>query len=337
MMFACLQQYTVVTAPTPLTSPALAAFIRGIERRALVVAQFQSGEVLVAERAVAVAMRAFVPAANTQPMTQWPAHFWGLLASTPLLRQTAAGGDWPEDLHHLAQLADGERLALLLRIGAGLDEPAAAAVLGVDVQAYCQALSMACPRDPSGQPDAQAWRALAESVQERVRELSPERQAQLNRLRDSLVTGVAAPPEREAAPPVMQAERRHGSARPARRSNLGQWLWLLVGATLLAGMAWAWLGKDDPAAAIDALPDSPTGLQDANPVRQENLQPLDLPPSSAPAPIEPAVDPSQVSLLGQADFLAWIAAGGPLPADESGQQPTQPKPALLAVAGHGQR
>lgn len=333
MMFACLQQYMAVTAPTPLSSPALAAFVRGIERRALVVAEFQSGEVLVAERAVAVAMRAFVPAASAQPMSEWPVHFWTLLTSTPLLRQPAADGSWPYDLAHLAQLPDAERLALLLRIGGGLDEPSAAAVLGVEVETYCQALATACPRDAYGQPDAQAWRALAESVQERVRDLSPERQAQLNRLRDSLVVSAPLAPEREAGAPVMQAERRPAAgARTAQRSNLGQWLWLLAGAALLAGVLWAWLGSKDRGADAGAPADGPgAGLDSGNPVEQENLQELDLPPPSAPAPIEPVADPAQVSLLRQADFLAWFAAGGPLPVDESQEQPQAHKPALLAV------
>lgn len=339
MMFACLQQYMAVTAPTPLSSPALAAFIRGIERRALVVAEFQSGEVLVAERAVAVAMRAFVPAASQQPMTQWPAHFWTLLTSTPLLRQPAADGSWPYDMAHLAQLPDGERLALLLRIGGGLDEPAAAGVLGVDVDTYCQALATACPRDAQGQPDAQAWRALAESVQQRVRDLSPERQAQLNRLRDSLVVSEALAPERSPAVPVMQAERRPAAgSRAAPRSNLGQWLWLLAGAALLAGVAWAWVGSkgsSGDAASVQAADGQGPGLETGNPVEQENLQDLDLPPASAPAPIEPVADPEQASLLRQADFLAWFAAGGPLPVDESQEQPQAHKPALLAAAGHG--
>ena len=37
---------------------------------------------------------------------------------------------------------DSERLALLLRIGAGLDEAQAAGVLGVELDAYCQWLAL---------------------------------------------------------------------------------------------------------------------------------------------------------------------------------------------------
>lgn len=332
MMDTCLQASSAVTSPTPLNSPALAAFIRGIERRALVVAEFQSGEVLVAERAVAVAMRAFVPAAAVQPMTDWPAHFWRLLSSTPQLRQPAADGLWPQDLAHLAQLSDSERLALLLRIGAGLDEAQAAQVLGVELEAYCQWLALACPRDGQGQPDAQAWRALAETVQGRVRDLSPERQAQLERLRESLVSSGPVVPQREPVMPVMQAERRERRAAPVRKSRAGQWLWLLTGAVLLAGLGWAWLSssRDDSAAAAGAGQGS--GLEAENPVQTEQLQELSLPPAAAPAPVEPAPDPAQVSLLRQADFLAWVAAGGPLPVDESSEQPRTPVPHALALA-----
>lgn len=332
MMVACLQASPAVTASTPLTSPALAAFIRGIERRALVVAEYQTGEVLVAERAVAVAMRAFVPAAVDQPMSEWPLQFWRLLSSTPQLRQPADEGQWPQDLLHLPGLTDGQRLALLLRIGAGLDEALAAQVLGTEVEAYCQWLAQACPRDHQGQPDAQAWRGLAEAVQARVRELSPERQAQLERLRESLVSTGPQPPQREPTVPVMQAERRERKP-PATRSPLGQWLWLLTGAALLAGVAWAWLSssRESTSAAGTEQP-APAGLEVENPVRSENLQQLELPPPAAPASVEPVVDPAQAALLEQADFLAWVAAGGPLPVDESNEQPRNPAPQAVALA-----
>jgi len=337
MMGACLPASSPVTAPIPLNSPALAAFIRGIERRALVVAEFQSGEVLVAERAVAVTLRAFVPTAVDQPMSEWPIHFWRLLSSTPELRQPAQEGSWPQDLAHLLQLSEGERLALLLRIGAGLDEGQAAQVLGVEMDAYCQWLASACPRDAAGQPDAQAWRALAEAVQARVRELSPERQAQLERLRDSLVSSEAAPPAREPVVPVMQAERRERQRAPARKSRAGQWLWLLTGAVLLAGIGWAWLSSSSAPSAVDAGQAPGTGLEVDNPVQTDTLQELELPPAAAPASSEPVVDPGQAALLQQADFLAWLAAGGPLPVDESREQPHSPAPQALAlVAGAAQ-
>jgi hypothetical protein len=338
MMSTCLQAKSAVTAPTPLNSPALAAFIRGVERRALVVAEFQSGEVLVAERAVAVAMRAFVPAVAELPMNEWPEHFWRLLGSTPQLRQPAEGGAWPQDLAHLMQLGEGERLALLLRIGAGLDEAQAAQALGVDTPVYCQWLAQACPRDASGQPDALAWRGLAEAVQARVRELSPERQAQLERLRDSLVSSGPQAPVREPAMPVMQAERREQRRAPVRKSRAGQWLWLLTGAVLLAGIGWAWLGSSGDQGAAGQEQQAPgTGLEVENPVETETLQELELPPAAPPASIEPALDPSQASMLEQADFLAWLAAGGPLPVDESREQPHSPAPQALALAsGAGQ-
>ena len=338
MMSACLQAKSAVTAPTPLNSPALAAFIRGVERRALVVAEFQSGEVLVAERAVAVAMRAFVPAVADLPMNEWPGHFWRLLGSTPQLRQPAEGGAWPQDLVHLMELGEGERLALLLRIGAGLDEAQAAHALGVDTPVYCQWLAQACPRDASGQPDALAWRSLAESVQARVRELSPERQAQLERLRDSLVSSGPQAPVREPTAPVMQAERREQRRAPVRKSRASQWLWLLTGAVLLAGIGWAWLGSSaDDAATAQSPQSQDAGLEVENPVQTESLQELELPPAAAPASVEPVVDPGQASLLEQADFLAWLAAGGPLPVDESREQPHSPAPQALALAsGAGQ-
>ena len=99
---------------------------------------------------------------------------------------------------------------------------------------------------------------------------------------------------------------------------------------LLAGIGWAWLGSsaDDVAAA----PSPDAGLEVENPVQTDTLQELELPPAAAPASVEPVVDPGQASLLEQADFLAWLAAGGPLPVDESREQPHSPAPQALALA-----
>lgn len=322
-----------MNSQVPLSSPALSAFIRGIERRALVVAEFQSGEVMVAERAVAVAMRAFVPAAAERPMAEWPSHFWGLLASTPLLRQPAIDGTWPQDLAHLAVLAEGERLALLLRIGAGLDEPTAAAVLGVDVAAYQQALALACPRDAAGHPDAQAWRELAESVQQRVRDLSALRLEQLDRLRESLVTETVAIEAGESTGKLQdefaevsfaddRTRRRTAGNSARKRSGLGQWLWLLLGAMVLAGLIWGWMNHEGSAASSpDAGKASSEEAASENPVSTESLQELPLPPPAEPLPPAPLPEDAEASLSRDADFYAWVAAGSPLPVDESGNVP----------------
>ncbi|WP_284568457.1 hypothetical protein [Xanthomonas graminis] len=121
--------------------PALAAFLRGIERRAAVLAELQSGSVERGAPALAAAMRAFRSHAATLPMADWPLHFWKLLAAVPSLRQivTAARSGWPLPLAHLGKLTAADRLALLLRIVAGLDEPTAAQVLNQSTQDYQQA------------------------------------------------------------------------------------------------------------------------------------------------------------------------------------------------------
>src|SRR5690606_25179461 len=183
----------MTAAPAPLSpaaANALSAFLRGVERRALVVAELQAGDAALAERVVAVAMRAFAGHATNLQMADWPARFWGLLCSTPQLLAPPAGGHWPEPVAHLQVLAPAERLAMLLRIGAGMDEPAAAAVLGVEADAYRQALAGACPRDAEGYPDANGWRQLAEDVQSRIRDLSQPRLQQLEQLRESVISGV---------------------------------------------------------------------------------------------------------------------------------------------------
>ena len=123
---------------------ALPAFLRGVERRALVVAELQCGNPTVAEQALVAVMRAFTGVASDVPMAQWPDRFWILLAHRHPIRVPAEGGQWEPALAHLPTLSPPARLALLLRIGGGLDEAAAAQILDLPVAEYQQALAEAC-------------------------------------------------------------------------------------------------------------------------------------------------------------------------------------------------
>ena len=327
----------MTAAPAPLSpaaANALSAFLRGVERRALVVAELQAGDAALAERVVAVAMRAFAGHATNLQMADWPARFWGLLCSTPQLLAPPAGGHWPEPVTHLQVLAPAERLAMLLRIGAGMDEPAAAAVLGVEADAYRQALAGACPRDAEGYPDANGWRQLAEDVQSRIRDLSQPRLQQLEQLRESVISGVL--PTKPAPAPALtfKDDRRKPASRRRQREpwRLRTWLLLCVPLLLLAVVAvWWWRSQAPVAAGANAG----NGVSDNGPVQVE-----ELPDDSTPlAPGEDAhaaadaamlADP-QLALARDADFLAWYAAGGPLPVDESQPQPSRPEPVGAAL------
>ncbi len=327
----------MMAAPAPLSpaaANALTAFLRGAERRALVVAELQTGDAAVAERAVAVAMRAFAGHATQLPMAEWPARFWGLLCSTPQLLKPTGVGQWDPALAHLRQLAAAERLALLLRIGAGLDEDAAASVLGVAAAAYRQALAGACPVDAQGQPDAAGWRALAEQVQAQVRDLSSARLQQLEQLRDAVVTGaLPARPTPAAAKPEPAPQRAPQPRRkPGKRWTLRTWLLLCLPLLLLALVAGWWWRSHHPAGTADG---AGSGLADDNPVQVEEL--ADDGEAAAPGPDPHAgsdaamlADPD-LGLARDVDFLAWYAAGGPLPVDESEPQPSRPEPAAATL------
>ena len=148
---------TAVNAPVSSNAAgALSAFLRGVERRALVVAELQCGDSTVAEQALVAVMRAFAGIASDVPMAQWPDRFWILLAHRTPIRVPAAGGQWAPELSHLPQLAPPARLALLLRVGGGLDEAAAAQILDMPVADYQHALAEAWPEltDAVAVPDA---------------------------------------------------------------------------------------------------------------------------------------------------------------------------------------
>jgi len=73
--------------PSP---PALAAFLRGVERRAAVLAELQAGDAVAGDEAVAAAMRQWHAAAAGMTMGEWPERFWAQLLAQPQLRVRTA-------------------------------------------------------------------------------------------------------------------------------------------------------------------------------------------------------------------------------------------------------
>ncbi|MCL1551099.1 hypothetical protein [Xanthomonas nasturtii] len=337
-----------VVPDAPVTPAALSAFLRGVERRGLVLAQLQCGDVATAERALAAALRAFSSQAAGRPMAGWPMRFWSLLATAPPLRREPMPGTWLPPFTVLGRMQTADRLALLLRIVAGLEEDAASEVQGVETAAYRQSLARACPRDAAGNPDAQAWRVLAEAVQLELRDLTASQLTRLSQLRDSALAGMplqpAVPAEAAPTPPRATAAR----VRPRRqwqwprldRRHAGMALGVLALALLLAVLGWWWTHRR-PALPPEPVSQAPAGVlhvTDAAPVLVEDLPAVDLPDAVA----TPGLDTRDQAMLADpdlelaraADLYAWYAAGHPVPADESGAHATaaeQPSAPLETV------
>lgn len=312
---------------------ALPAFLRGVERRALVVAELQCGNPTVAEQALVAVMRAFTGIASDVPMAQWPDRFWILLAHRHPIRVPAEGGHWEPALAHLPTLSPPARLALLLRIGGGLDEAAAAQILDLPVADYQQALAEACPRDSQGHPDAHGWRALAEHVQQRLRDLPLERLQRLHQPAPAAAEGTRPSPSWRAPAKEQPASRR----RPPRRGARPLWRGLLILAlttgALLGGAYW-WKHHGQAPLPEASVPEGAVSID--NPVQSEDLPAEDLPEAATNAAGDAAGDASLLSdpdlaLIRDADLYAWFAAGGPVPVDESQAQPSRPEPASAGL------
>ncbi|WDS37894.1 hypothetical protein [Pseudoxanthomonas sp.] len=319
---------------------ALSAFLRGVERRGVVLAELQCGRRETGEIALAASLRAFRQYASDQPMAQWPRGFWSLLAAAPPLRQAHPEARWPQDLDWLADLSDADRMALLLRLAAGLDEDDAAAAMDVDQAAYRAALTRACPRDDAGQPDPQGWRDLAEAVQQHLRALSPERLAHLSRLRETLVLGTdrrAVVPEPEAgdavrapsstpstAPAVDAPANTRAPVGPRKPAKPFPWTLAVVALVVLCALAavgaWWWHGQQSRLSApatvqADGAPGA-QGLADEAQVKVEALSS----DNDAAARFDAAqgvlthpdfdllMDPQGQALSQRAGLLAWYAA-----------------------------
>jgi len=286
---------------------ALAAFLRGCERRGAVFAALQCGDIERGDVALAAALRAFRAHAAELPMAAWPGRFWSLLVAAPPLRAESPSAQRGPSMQALADIAAPDRAALLLRLAGGLQEEEAAGVLGLSGEDYRAALARACPRDATGRPDADAWRRLAEAVQTHLRDLPPERLARVARLREEALAGMRMPPAAAAAAPARPAA-------PIRTPRRWPWVVLVLvlmvaalAATWWPGAPWATLLQPVPTPASDAVT-----LTDPD-IRQEALPPAE--PPAARFDAEEAArtdrdaamraDPEAATLVPEADFLAW--------------------------------
>ncbi|MGY3266161.1 hypothetical protein ACVWZN_002234 [Lysobacter sp. HA35] len=264
------------SAPAPaLAQPAaLAAFLRGVDRRAAVLAELQTGAPTVGDAALTRAMAIFREAALESPMADWPRLFWTLLLRQPALRNA-------RDVHidGLPTASAAVRSALLLRLAAGLDEAAAADVLGVTVDQLRTAVIRALPTLPDGAPDASAWTQLQRNVQQRIRDLPASRALQLARMREGALAGPA---------------ERFFPQRPDRRPR---WIAAVVVVALLAFFGLRWFnGARDGEVRIAALP--PAGEPAS---RYEHDSGLIAHPD-----FEQLADPDGARLAQDAAFLSWM-------------------------------
>jgi hypothetical protein len=183
-----------VSRSTPSNAPAaLAAFLRGVERRGAVLAELQAGDAAVGDAALAAAMQRFREEAGRQPLADWPRLFWSLLLTQPGLRGRVPVALALDATDGLGDLGQGPRAALLLRLAAGLGEEEAAAVLGVAQPSYRLALQRGLPHHADGRADPQAWRQLREQIHRRIKTLPPERLVRLSQAREAALAGTVVP------------------------------------------------------------------------------------------------------------------------------------------------
>ena len=191
---------TADAAPPPTSAPAIAAFLRGVERRAVVFAELQCGVAGLGDATVAAALRAFPRVAPATPLADWPVRFWSLLLAAPDLRRPAPDARWDAPWTPLATLGNGPRAALLLRLVAGLEMDAAAASLGVAPDSYRAALQRAIPYRDDDTPDRDCWQAWVAEVRARVEGMPAERLSALQAPAGSAQPVSSAQPAPSASP-----------------------------------------------------------------------------------------------------------------------------------------
>ncbi len=202
------------------SSGAVVSFLRGVERRAALLAELQCGDAEHGDRALASAIEAFSESAPGTAPEGWPLLFWTTLLQSPTLNTEPLAPYWHGDFASLARLDFGTRAVLLLRVVVGLDDVLAAEVFGVDPVEYKQALQRALPQRADGSLDGEAWLALNDEARFVMKQLPPERVAAIARLRDTAVAAKTGEPAAKAA--------AHGTSTTAKSRWLGK-LWTSVG------------------------------------------------------------------------------------------------------------
>lgn len=269
-------------------SPALSAFLRGIERRAFVFAQLQCGRDREALAAVGRAMRAFGAVSAATPLSGWPAGFWSLL----LAQAELSDGD--STLPELAALSSGPRAALLLRLVAGLDFPHAAQVLGVGEATYRFALQRALHQLGEAGISYAALGQLRERLHRQVKTL-PE--ATVDALAEQRARVARGEPEPAPPPPT-----------PPPPAWLRRLPWVGLGLLALAFAATFW---------TPAEPLPPGGTETLPPEL-----PAEAPAPAAVAPVDAdrVIHPDYAALAETVDdtvasdlaFHSWLAGTGAL-------------------------
>jgi len=298
---------------------ALTAFLRGVERRGAVFAQWQGGDEENGDVALAATLRGFREMAGDIPFAEWPRRFWAMLLASPSLRVPARAVTADDALGHLAGLGSGPRAALLLRLVAGLAESEAAAVLGIARPTYRLALQRALPHRDDGSADPEAWRALSNAAQRAVRAVPGERLERIAMLRDGV-----RPRQRQAHPAAADT----GSRR--------RWLWpatLVVVALTATALAatWWWPWPPGPAAdgstariRTEALPPASAPAAQFDPATAlQSHRDLDLLLAQATGEAEAFEDPAFDAWL--VDALAKGEEGLPAPPETSDADDSLPE------------
>lgn len=201
--------------PAPPSPAAVAAFLRGFDKRAQLFASVQAGDAARGARALSVVARVFAAEASQWPLAQWPQQYWRLLLATPSLRHAAPPTPYPV-LPGIARLPPEPRAAVLLHLVAGLADDAAAPALGLSVPAYQAMIRDSLPRNELGQPDVDVWRAWQATVQRELARAAPPPPAKR--------TAQPAPRPLAAATAAAELPAPHGV----------RWLWLGVAACAVA-------------------------------------------------------------------------------------------------------
>lgn len=261
------------------TPAALDAFLRGVERRAWVMAHAQCGDAHGAELALAATLMRFRHGAADLAMADWPTRLWHLLLERPELRRATSGEGVPRALRGLSP---GPRAILLMRLVVGLDEHGIARVMAVSPAAV--RLSMARAIQSLPEPTADSLASVHGELQARVRALPSDRTRRLEALRRA-----TAGDRRDQPLPSAPAPRPRGLM-------VALWTALVL---VVAGFAATFVWPLEP-------PLQPGEVRELPPTVPVALTPEAA--ALASPDFDAAMDEASEAVLDDLLFLSWLAA-----------------------------
>ena len=194
------------------------AFVRGVERQAIMFIYLQLGDGTPAEELLWATLKSFSAEATPATRNVWTILFWRWLLHHVSHHPPSQNQFWPEQLSQLQTLSQDRRALLLLRTVAQLSPEDTRKVLTIRQDVYEQAYHAALPRTSAGTPDLPSWHQMLAYIEYVRAHIPAAKLAHLAKIRESaLVDDSSTFTEATTSVEIPELEQADAAEAPAWR------------------------------------------------------------------------------------------------------------------------